>query len=228
MKIFDKNTVSARGQLEESKYVSIHYPEHDGLRVMFVGNSITLHGILPSIGWHWKHGMAASCAEKDYVHLVEKEILKKHPDASFCVCQVAAWEVDYLIGSEKLDLFKTAREFAADVIIMRFAENCPQKEPNYELFKQQFHTLLEYLNKSGKAKIVMSTSFWGNVFDSTMEQYAKEHNYPFVVISDLGKDKSMMALGLFEHEGVAHHPGDKGMQAIADRILNCMRENQLF
>ena len=44
-------------------------------------------------------------------------------------------------------------------------------------------------------------------------------NAAFVRISDLGEMAEMKAYGLFEHSGVAAHPGDRGMQAIADRIL---------
>lgn len=39
-------------------------------------------------------------------------------------------------------------------------------------------------------------------------------------MSDLGEDDTMSAKGLFWHEGVAGHPGDKGMQTISDRIVN--------
>ena len=37
------------------------------------------------------YGMAASAEEKDYVHILMREISKKQ-DASYCVCQASAWE----------------------------------------------------------------------------------------------------------------------------------------
>ena len=46
----------------------------------------------------------------------------------------------------------------------------------------------------------------------------------FIDISGLGKDESNYARSerKYSHDGVAGHPGDKGMQSIADAILSAM------
>ena len=43
-------------------------------RMLFLGNSITLHGPAPQIGWTGNWGLAASAIEKDYVHLLLKRV----------------------------------------------------------------------------------------------------------------------------------------------------------
>ena len=62
-----KNTVQAANQLKKNEYVSFENPDGSGIRVLFVGNSITRHGAAPQIGWYNDCGMAASSKEKDYV-----------------------------------------------------------------------------------------------------------------------------------------------------------------
>ena len=69
---FQANPVPALGQ--NAKDQKAFDPAKKGPRVLFVGNSITLHGPRPQIGWTNNWGMAASARDKDYVHLLQKKI----------------------------------------------------------------------------------------------------------------------------------------------------------
>jgi hypothetical protein len=80
--------------------------------------------------------------------------------------------------------------------------------------------LLSYLDKNGKAKFIITTGFWKNIGDEALKDYAKEKDLPFVELGDLGEREDMKAIGLFEHPGVANHPGDLGMKNIAERIFD--------
>ena len=67
---FQENPVPAIGQNAKDK--TAFDPAKKGPRVLFVGNSITLHGPSPKIGWTNNWGMAATARDKDYVHLLQK------------------------------------------------------------------------------------------------------------------------------------------------------------
>jgi len=51
---------------------------------------------------------------------------------------------------------------------------------------------------------------------------AKRAGKPIVELGDLGDDPKMRAVGLFEHAGVAWHPGDEGMKYIGEAILDVL------
>ena len=192
-----------------------------GVRIVFIGNSITLHGIAPKIGWLHEWGMAASAAEKDFVHIVTRGIeAKTGRKADVRVRNLARFErgftnYDYSLEQDLVD-------FAPDYLIIALGENVGALTTQEEQlgYSAAFKTLLEgFLKGAKKPKTVVRGVFWPSPWkDEMMARAAKELDVPFLK-ADLATDDSMMALGLFEHTGVARHPGDKGMEAIARIIL---------
>lgn len=220
-----KNTVKADGQLQKHQYVSYINPNGKGKRFLVVGNSITRHGVKHDIGWHNDWGMAASDIERDYVHLLYRALQERYPDAVMCITQVATWERQFADGAAILPTFEESRAFGADALVMRLVENCPNNAEDLPLFKKRYAEFVEFLQGDTVSQTVVTTGFWHHRFDVGICECAEENGYTLVTLGDLGEDESMKAIGLFEHEGVANHPGDKGMQAIADRILAAlMRE----
>ncbi len=214
----------ANKNLRESENVRFIGLENGGKRLLFVGNSITRHAPLDSIGWSGDWGMAASCPENDYVHRVAAMVRSVSAPPAVCICQAAAWERAYKTGVETYPLYESAREFAADVIVVRLIENCAVEDFDAAAYKAALDGLLAYLDKSGRAKTILTTGFWPHVGNPAIREYAAEKALPCAVLDDLGPQPEMRADGLFEHAGVAAHPGDRGMQAIAQRIFEKLKE----
>ena len=192
-----------------------------GVKVLFLGNSITLHGSLPGIGWTNVWGMAASAAEKDYVHLVtrgiEKELGRK---ADVRVRNLAEFERDFTTYDlAKLDDLVA---FRPEVLVVALGENVKdlKTEDERTAFRASFKRLLgRFMRPRAKPLTVVRGVFWPNDWkDDLMAHAASDYALPFVK-ADFGNDPGMKAIGLFSHGGVANHPGDAGMSAIAEAIL---------
>ncbi|MGN0852740.1 MAG: SGNH/GDSL hydrolase family protein [Kiritimatiellia bacterium] len=189
-----------------------------GPRVLFVGNSITLHGPRPQIGWTNNWGMAASARYKDYVHLLQKQIVAVQPDAQCCLLQVAGtiersfFQADW--SCEKH--FAWAREFKPDVIVLFFGSNVPGdydtgKLPTARSFGDALDALRTYLDPEGKALVLVSQGFYKRPkLDAEKVAVAKRHGDVFVRMEDLHDMK--------EAHGRYNHPGDRGMEMIAERF----------
>ncbi len=191
-----------------------------GIRVVFIGNSITLHGKAPKIGWNNEWGMAASAADKDYVHLVTAELEKRTGrKADVRVRNLAEFERGY--GTYDLARLKDLVDFQPDYLIVALGENVGNLEGQERAdFRDAFKRLLgSFLVGPHKPHAVVRGCFWPNAWkDELMAQAARECGIPFVK-ADVSPDDSMRAVGLFEHPGVQNHPGDKGMAEIARRII---------
>ncbi len=214
------NTVSSKNQLDVNDYVTLkESDEKDEIKILFVGNSITKHAPSPEIGWFGNWGMAASSPENDYVHQTIKKLKEIYNGVSYCICQASEWENNYKNDVVPYDLFFKAREFCADIIVMRLVENCKVKEFDEVSFKKEYKKLIDYLNCKKNARVILTTSFWHHdKADEIIRKTGEDNGYPVIELGDLGETEEMKATGLFSHEGVASHPGDLGMKTISERI----------
>ncbi|MPR34703.1 putative Ig domain-containing protein [Salmonirosea aquatica] len=187
-------------------------------RVLFVGNSISSHGPNPSVGWEGNWGMAASSAEKDYMHRVMAGIRSKVPDASYQLLWGVPFEQNW--NTYDYNLLEGYKNFGADLIIIRIGENIKDEDVESKGLRQSYQRLIDGI-ATPNSKIVLTNSFWKNheKFNAMVQSIAFERNLPLVNLTDLSDNPSNMAYGLFEDPGVAAHPGDKGMEEIANRIL---------
>lgn len=225
MEEIEKNTVSSKNQLAENEYVEIFNENGSEIKILFAGNSITKHAPNEEIGWSGNWGMAASNLENDYVHLTVEKLKEQYKKVSYCICQVSEWENNYKNDIVPYDLFFKAREFCADIIVMRCVENCKVKELDEVTFKKEYKNLIDYLNSKGNAKIILTTSFWHyDIADEIIRKIGDENGYPLIELGDLGEKKEMKAIGLFKHSGVAIHPGDFGMKTISERIFEAINK----
>ena len=215
---FERNTVPSAEQIKNERVTFGGDPEAS-FRVLFIGNSITRHSIKPEIGWMRDCGMAASSIEKDYVHLTAAELERRYGKICFCVAQLAEWE-GHTEDPGVLERFFEARDFGADLIIIRIGENIPKTVTDADKLSIAFEKMIRYFAVRKNCKILVTDLFWHHaVIDDAIEKARVRVGGIPVRICDLGEDDSMKAIGEYEHQGVSHHPGDRGMRYIADRIL---------
>jgi hypothetical protein len=215
----EANTVSALGQIDVNKFVSI-FKRGGAKRVLFFGNSITRHEPNPSLGWYGDWGMAASSKDKDYVHLVVAELDKKFGKVDYCIAQGAMWEWGYRNAPEVLKEYYTeVKNFDPHIIVIRIGENITAPKHLEVNCKPHFAEAVDFLVGKSAEKVIITDMFWYAIYNDCFKEVCEEKGYTFCHLTDLENDERTMAKGLFEHKGVASHPGDFGMQCIAERIL---------
>ena len=211
------NTVDAHDQMVNvSTIVSYMGDKNAPLKILVVGNSITRHGPKPEIGWERDWGMAASAPEKDYVHLLYAKLRAAGIDPYMMIRQASGWEIGYL-NEDVLDKFAEERAFDADIVVYRLGENV--KREMKPAFREKLEVFINHICPRGK--VIFTTCFWKNeIVDDGICDLAKSRGECCVNI--LCEEETQTAIGLFEHKGVAMHPGDKGMEMIAERIAQAM------
>ncbi len=194
-------------------------------KILFLGNSITL---IPS--WEDGCGMAATAKEKDYVHIVTRAISRTTGTTpEILVRNIAKFERQFATFDVE-GTFKEEFGFKADLVVIAIGENVPRLDS--AAVKAQFHHGLTRLLRglsANRPTIVVRSCFWPNQDrDPILKQACQEAGGIYVDIGSLSKDESNYARSerKIEHKGVAAHPGDKGMLAIANAILTALNNQR--
>jgi hypothetical protein len=183
--------------------------------VVVLGNSIVQHAPNKNLGWNGNWGMAASTEDKDFVHLLIKDIKAKNPKVVVKYANVTNFERNYTTYDlAQLDEFKNA-----DMLILKLSENVPTPTAVSDNFVLHYDKLVKYLApKDKQIKVIMDGFFNKPVVNGLVKSYAEQNKYPFVQISDLSSNPEATAKGLFENKDVANHPSDYGMSQIEKRL----------
>ena len=213
MKDARENTVSAENQLPRSSSVFYIGRADAPKRLLIVGNSITRHAPSAGIGWHGDWGMAASAPECDYVHRLTAMLEERGIDVLTKVHQLATWERSHEQPDCLLPLNED-RDFDPDAVVFRLGENVRLPDG----FKEHLSEFISHICPHGK--VVFTTTVWKNKYiNDAIEAVAKERGEPLIDIYEVGRRDELMAIGKFEHKGVAMHPSDAGMEYIANAVF---------
>lgn len=203
----------------------------ESLNLLILGNSITLHAPAPHIGWAGNWGMAASSEANDFAHLLAADLGKSSGTKPTLITRNIA---DFERAHDTFDIAKTLKtelSFRADIVVVAIGENVaePTTDDAKAKYAAAFAQLLKHLSDSGKPSIFVRGSFWSSpAKDEIMKKAAIDAGATFVDIAGLGRDPSNAASAerKIEHPGVAGHPGDKGMKAIADALFAAIQNSR--
>lgn len=209
--------------------------------ILFVGNSITRHG-LADYWWSDQRGMAASSDDADYVHQTVAG-LSDHPSGlkqtanngvNFYAFNYVVWEA---LSSDRAEAYPQMDKYfgggeSIDCVVIQLGENVQDTAT----FSEDYADLIEHVkDEAPNAKIVTVGDFWkDDEKDSIKKAVADDESVAYV---DLGaiQDSSEYEAGMgtqvegddgsehvINHEGVAKHPGDAGMKRIANAVVQAV------
>lgn len=199
-------------------------------KVLILGNSVTLHGPAENIGWKGNWGMAASSRDKDFAHVLLAKMTKAaQGEPQLSVQNLADFErkqtdFDFAAGLTE------AVAFQADLIIIAVGANAPEltTDEAKQKYRTAFERLLREVQREKKSTIYVRGEFWHQAAkEDIMREVCTEAGGVYVPLEGLDRDPSNLGSSeqKFEHAGVGGHPGDKGMQKIADAIWTQIEAN---
>lgn len=176
--------------------------------------------------------MAASKPEKDYYHIVSEWLRENNDEVNTAAVNFSIWETLATDRAEMLVHIEDCLCDELDVITLQLGENVK----NLDSFDTDFKYLVQYIQKNApKAKIIIIGDIWLYANrDEVKRTVSEECGVVYLNLSEIVNNPAYQCgIGttvfdsngdahIVEHEGVALHPGDSGMQYIADGIIEAL------
>ena len=199
--------------------------------MLVLGNSITKHG--HNEYWWNEIGMAASEAPKDYYHRLVAALTERYGDVNAYALNYSQWEINGHDRGQTFSIIDPLLCEQLDYIILQLGENVTDSST----LRTDLETLVIHIrDKCPDASIVMVGNFWENkeTVEKIKKDVAKDYGINYVSLDNLwGKAEFQAGMGtivfdeegkshVIDHSGVAVHPGNLGMKAIAEKIVDCI------
>ncbi len=191
---------------------------NDFVEFAFIGNSITLHGPSRDIGWINNNGMAASCLENDYCHILLRKL-------NVNICNTFIGNFSELERSDCLnekfpDELRILFEKKPNVTIIQLGDNV-QDDVQLQFFYNNLIQLALSARMSSKRVFFISTWWESPGKDVLIKKVSDSINATYIHIGDLFKSPSNLdnKYKEYDHIGVNNHPRNWAMAEISRRLL---------
>lgn len=215
---------------EQNDSTRVNYSD-TAFNYVAIGNSITKH-VINDYWWN-EIGMAATSQDKDYVHLISSYLEDLHGEVCMNAVNFSVWEMQATDRAETYQILDYYLDERLDLVTIQLGENVNDTVT----YEEDYEELINYIHKyAPHAQIIVIDDFWSGDDKSTLKEKAANNiGADFVSLSLIkGNLEYQCGIGttvydsegrehIVKHDGVAAHPGDKGMKYIADAVISVIK-----
>ncbi|PYY72555.1 hypothetical protein CRX42_00560 [Pseudomonas jessenii] len=200
-------------------------------RILFIGDSITLHGFndwtIQHLGWSHLSGMAASSRQSDYASLLSSKISGARGQPTVACYHTAGGNGTV---AQRLQALGTVISTEPNLVVIQLGEHEEPARGAQRLY-EDYKKLIDAVRAMPSQPSVIAVGPWSltlqdsaghyngwtGVVDQTMAAVAAQERAPYASVADIAAIPA--AHGAGTSEGVRWHPNDYGQRLYAERLF---------
>lgn len=200
-------------------------------RILFVGDSITLHGFdettRKNLGWSHASGMAASSRQSDYVNILSREISEAREQPTV-VCYHTAGGSGTV--DQRLRALGSVINTHPNLVVIQLGEH-EDTRSGIDILEENYRKLITALRQLDSRPSIIAVgpwslsrqdglgrySSWSGEVDRVMASVSSEEHVPYSSVADIAA--LPLAHGDGSSDGVRWHPNDYGHSLYAKRLF---------